>query len=209
MSLRCPAENGSGSASARHSKAIIRPKLERAHLGFGVEAVTLVATRTARLPHEQAECWAGGRSMTSRDEGRFVDTMVGRFGENRVLRPCRRDSHIPERAAAFVTVAHCPLTDDATATPMSPGDRPTVLFDRPIPAEAMALTPDGPVLTLTCGGEQRHISHCIGPERIGPEWWGNDRDTRDYFKVQDEHGRWVWAFRVVATRAWFVHGCWA
>ncbi len=33
--------------------------------------------------------------------------------------------------------------------------------------------------------------------------------TRDYFKVQDEHGRWLWIYRVLEGNDWFVHGLWA
>jgi protein ImuB len=33
--------------------------------------------------------------------------------------------------------------------------------------------------------------------------------SRDYFKVQDEHGRWLWIYRVSGRGDWFVHGLWA
>jgi protein ImuB len=33
--------------------------------------------------------------------------------------------------------------------------------------------------------------------------------SRDYFKVQDEHGRWLWIYRVSGRSDWFVHGLWA
>jgi protein ImuB len=33
--------------------------------------------------------------------------------------------------------------------------------------------------------------------------------TRDYFKVQDEQGRWLWIYRVLESGGWFVHGLWA
>ncbi|MHC4127777.1 MAG: Y-family DNA polymerase [Planctomycetota bacterium] len=34
-------------------------------------------------------------------------------------------------------------------------------------------------------------------------------ETRDYFKVQDERGRWLWIYRVLEQGCWFVHGLWA
>ncbi len=198
------------SRDIRHLWAIIRPKLESAHLGFGVEAVTLIATRTERLPHEQSQLLEKGGRISRHEEGRLIDTLVGRLGESRVLRPLTRDSHIPERAVGVESIARRSLRAHKTTSTHEPiGDRPTALFDRPILAEAIALTPDGPVLHLRWGNEQIRIRCCIGPERIGPEWWAGDRETRDYFKLQDETGRWLWAFQVVSTRAWFVHGCWA
>ncbi len=33
--------------------------------------------------------------------------------------------------------------------------------------------------------------------------------TRDYFKIQDDLGRWLWIYRVIETGRWFVHGQWA
>jgi protein ImuB len=33
--------------------------------------------------------------------------------------------------------------------------------------------------------------------------------ARDYFKVQDEAGRWMWVCRDLASSRWFVHGQWA
>ena len=33
--------------------------------------------------------------------------------------------------------------------------------------------------------------------------------TRDYFKVQDERGRWLWIYRVLESGDWFIHGLWA
>lgn len=196
------------SREAGHLWSILRPKLERAHLGFGVEGVTLTATRTARLAHEQGLCWSVERSGTDVDAGRLVDTLVARFGPERVLRPVLRASHIPERASSLATMFERPLSMcDEAAEPG--GDRPTVLFDRPHPAEALSLTPDGPVHWLDWGEGRRSLTRCIGPERIGPEWWAGDRQTRDYFKVQEESGRWLWVYRVLASRAWFVHGWWA
>ena len=33
--------------------------------------------------------------------------------------------------------------------------------------------------------------------------------TRDYFKIQDEQGRWLWIYRIPESGGWFVHGLWA
>ena len=87
------------------------------------------------------------------------------------------------------------------------GDRPPVLFERAWPIEVMCLRPDGPVLSFRWQGRERTVTVTIGPERIGPEWWRGDRAGRDYFKVQDEMGRWLWVYRERA--GWFVQGVWS
>ncbi len=107
-------------------------------------------------------------------------------------------------------------------------DRPPVLLDRPEPVTVMALTPDGPPVRLRWRGMEQRITASAGPERIACEWWhlapgeyiGGQRHVgtkarrhevgdRDYFKVQDERGCWLWVYRVVETGQWFVHGLWA
>ena len=84
----------------------------------------------------------------------------------------------------------------------------------------MALTPDGPPAQLRWRGMEQRITASAGPERIACEWWHlapgeytggkkNEVGARDYFKVQDERGCWLWVYRVVETGRWFVHGLWA
>jgi protein ImuB len=87
--------------------------------------------------------------------------------------------------------------------------RPSLLLERPEPAEAIAVTPDGPPWVLRRGGRERTIVRAIGPERIAGEWWRFREPTRDYFKVQDDTGRWLWVYREVQTNRWFIHGEWA
>ena len=57
-----------------------------------------------------------------------------------------------------------------------------------------------------------------GPERIAPEWWraeDDSRGTRDYFRVEDAEGRRYWLFREglygreTARPDWYVHGLFA
>ncbi len=195
------------SRDARHLWSILHPKLERTHLGFGVERVRLTATRVARLRHEQAEHWRHADTDQPQREGELLDTLGARLGPTRIARAELVESHIPERSARLTPIAAERGGTAASAPP--PGDRPTALLDRPTPARVLALTPDGPVLTIAWGRDQRRIEHCLGPERIGPEWWAGDVQGRDYFKLQDDAGRWVWAFRETASRRWFVHGVWA
>ena len=82
------------------------------------------------------------------------------------------------------------------------------------------------------------VTASFGPERIEPEWWRGrtvgvsdeigktSREMRggvraevcdnnivgggkDYFRIQDDRGRWLWMYRNVQTGRWFVHGQWA
>jgi protein ImuB len=75
------------------------------------------------------------------------------------------------------------------------------------------MLPDKPPSFIQWRGKKLKILTGIGPERISPEWWGGTLAketgvTRDYFKVQDECGRWLWVFRDQSTHTWFLHGMW-
>jgi protein ImuB len=74
--------------------------------------------------------------------------------------------------------------------------------------EIIALYPDGPIRRIRWDGHDHAILTSIGPERVGPEWWKGREPTRDYYRVQDEDGRWLWLFREACSVRWFVHGEW-
>lgn len=214
------------SSDVRHLWSLLRPRLERVNLGFGVERVRLIAARTGRVRYEQTGlasarhgAWMaddGGdgatlsRSETRRRIGELVDALVNRLGASRVTRVELVASHVPERAFRRV-----PLT--SPGPPTTPGhlatvpDRPSMLLARPEPAHVLALTPDGPLLRMTWRGRDEGIVRCCGPERIEREWWRDPvaAAARDWFRVQDDRGRWLWVFREVNSGRWFVHGLWA
>src|SRR5690606_32657039 len=61
----------------------------------------------------------------------------------------------------------CPVQQVVSSTFLPlPGDRPTVLFEAPEPAEVTLLQPEGPVIGLQWHRLHR-IRTAIGPERIG------------------------------------------
>ena len=73
----------------------------------------------------------------------------------------------------------------------------------------------GNLMTRPRRGAVRRVLVSMGPERIEPEWWrgkhGVDpsHSVRDYFKIQDETGCWLWIYREGTTGEWFLHGQWA
>lgn len=195
---------------APHLWKLLRPKLERLHLGFGIECITAEAAAVSLVPHEQATL---GRRACDRGEddrafAEMLDTIANRIGREQVRRAERIQSHRPERAARFVpygTGQHEPVWSTEGAL-----IRPSRLVEPPVPIEVIALSPDGPVVRLSRGsGEPAAITACLGPERIGGEWWRVRESGRDYFRVQDDSGLWLWIFRETHTGSWFIHGEWA
>lgn len=200
---------GRPSHDPAHLWVLIRPKLERAHLGFGVEGVRVAALALARVQHQQVSCWDDSETNTATDRARdlLLDTLANRLGPGRVLVASVSESHIPQRAF----VLHEPGSKERRTPNASIArqDRPTMLLTRPLPAEVVALTPDGPVHRVTCRGQTHDVLACCGPERIAPEWWRHRAPTRDYFTVQREDGRWLWLGRDLTSGRWHVYGIWA
>ncbi|MBK7404803.1 MAG: DNA polymerase Y family protein [Phycisphaerales bacterium] len=213
---------------ARHLWSLFEPRLARTHLGFGVERIEMVASRTARIRHEQGTHAGAGEHWGSAADtpeaalaiAELADTLTNRFGRDRVVQAELAPSHLPERAerwrpaevdrkpAAIEKAIERALQEAAELAPAPPPDRPTLLLPRPEPAEVVAITPDGPVARLCWRGVDHPVVACIGPERISPEWWRFLHPTRDYFRIQDAQGRWLWVFREMETGRWFVQGVW-
>jgi len=170
--------------------------------------------------------------------GELVDTLAGRLGPQRTVRIRPVESHIPERAFRQQPVLGPRASADGVAA-VTASERPSILLQRPEPIDVMAATPDGPPSWLRWRGVGRRIVAGFGPERIAGEWWEEEENARgpddtqrhkngendapsrsasplaaclsarDYFKIQDETGRWLWVCRDLASNRWFVHGQWA
>lgn len=193
---------------ARHWFALLAPALERAHLGFGVEGVTVTARTIRIMRHAQSSRWVESTGQSDPDElARLADGLMARLGPDNVLRMQERSSHIPERAFMLES-AERPASAGTAGPPALTLDRPSILLDRPIPIDVLFLTPDGPIGRIRRDGESRLVTYCSGPERIGGEWWRADHAMRDYYRVQTDDGAWVWVYRSVESGRWFLHGEW-
>ena len=202
---------GRPSRDATRIWKLIRPKVERANLGFGVEGVGLHARSVGRMAHDQllhsADDPGSDRVLCDRALHVMLDTLRNHLGDHRVVRPVLRESHLPERACAWIGDAAA--VSGQHPTPSILRERPTVLLSPPEPASVIVLNPDGPVSRITWRGEDTRVTSCIGPERIEGEWWRGHRSIRDYFAVRTDRGRWIWLTRSLDHGRWFVHGLWA
>jgi protein ImuB len=233
------------SRNVKHIWSLLKPKIEKINLGFGVEEIALVASRSRILAHAQEELkpqidadahrWnehcmilskihRGGRcpapdyhpvldsAFHATQAGELIDTLCNRLGAQRVLRVERRESHVPERSVRF-----CSALDPEPLAPGSAGgavdiaetDRPTLLLSRP---ELITIECDDCSVPcrMTWLGIESAIITCIGPEAIASEWWKESPSgLREYYKVQDQWGTWLWMYFEQVSRKWFMHGVWA
>lgn len=166
------------SRDGRYLWALLRPRVERLHLGHGVERVALRADRVGRLRHEQGSWDAEADELGERAEeavGQLVDLLQARLGPGGVLRGRGVDTHVPEAAFALHPVhepagSSRPVTRADDEAPYDPGDRPPHLLPRPEPAQVTLLQPEGPLVSVRWRGEHR-ITCSLGPQRIARRWW--------------------------------------
>jgi protein ImuB len=185
---------------------------EEIDAGFGFDMIRLSVTAAA--PFDNAQTDLAGDAVGESDLGQLIDRIGVRLGAEHVGRIETRDSHVPERAEAFVmgeeerrkTIPpHSPF-------PSAPLERPLRLFARPEPVEAIGEVPDGPPVTFRWRRVLYRIARAEGPERIGAEWWRGEDFTRDYFRVEDFDGRRFWLFREgiytpeTPEPRWYLHG---
>jgi protein ImuB len=205
---------GRPSRDGKHLWDLVRPKVESMHMGYGVEGVTLTAYWTQSIPHRQAETWGIEQSDDADDAEyqEFLDTLVNRWGKSRILSPHPVASYVPEAAWQFRSAGDEP----GTPAKVLCVDRPSLLFERPEPAEGMALEPDHPPAWIRWREKEYLLAAGFGPERIVTEWWSaqhglraKSASTRDYFKVKTAGAIWLWVYRELESSRWFVHGMWA
>ncbi len=227
-----------------HLWALLWPRLERLDLGRGVEIIRLHAAVMQRFEHQQLEYndWRGSGTVDAtvrRKQAELIDLLSARLGPGRVrcIEPVA--THIPERSFRTRAALEPPSPSPAPAPSrggesppaamhpaavdaraIKPADRPSTLLARPEPITVLSLQSGGAPARLTWRGRTLSVLASEGPERIAAVWWRQDPlagpYARDYFKVQDETGRWLWIYRQrseddrhVDAAPWFVHGQWA
>lgn len=187
--------------------ALIGLRLERLgaalDAGFGFETVELTVTTAETMAARQAVL---GGSATGERVASLADTLAQRIGR-RLLRLTPRESHIPERAEGIVSWVAPPLPYPAILPA-----RPLVLFARGEAAhDVFATAPDGPPHRFRWRAREYRVARAEGPERIAPEWWREQAEPRDYYRIECEAGRRLWLYRdgphgPERPAAWFVHG---
>lgn len=185
--------------------------------GFGFDLVRLCVPRAEPLAPAQLRLEGGGISET--EVAALVDRLSTRLGRARLRRFAPRESHIPEQAQLALPaadVAGQPPAEWPIFAPGEPPQRPLHLFDPPQPIEVLAEVPDGPPHRFRWRRNFHEVRRFEGPERIAHEWWRQEEGlTRDYYRVEDAHGRRYWIFRhglygsEAANPRWYLHGVFA
>ena len=217
------------SASPRHMGRLFAERLERLKsgidAGFGIEKLVLGGSQTTPLAPPQTAMGLHGRHHAPPPAsalGHLFDRLVSRLGAKTVVRPVTHASYVPERAVGFVSVlAQAPHIE--TIPPEAPAlkTRPLFMLCAAEPIEVIAEIPEGAPYRFRWRRVLHEVVAAYGPERISPEWWqeifgqsldSHNRQTRDYFRVEDTHGHRFWLYRgglygrETQRPQWFMHG---
>lgn len=197
-----------------HLARLLKERIETIDPGFGIEAMRLVVIRAEAIdPSRHAGVLIGvsQNNPAGADLSCLIDRLRNRVGPDRVYRLERRQSHIPERAQAFVRYdGHA--KDEDWSEGVSDSSRPVRLFDPPQPIAVTMHDVDGAPASFTWRRSLRRIHAADGPERTHAEWWSSACEfgaARDYWIVEDEAGERFWIFRRCdesGATAWFLHG---
>ena len=180
---------------------------------FGFDAFALTASWCEPLGAAQA-------SLVEEPSGeaevaRLVDRLSVKLGPERVRRPQRQESHVPERANGWVEAVSSALSRSDGSAGREELQRPHHLLDRPEAIAVVYATPEGVPRRFVWRRLVHDIARVEGPERIAPEWWRQASTTRlrDYYRVEDQAGRRYWIYREGiagdgrgGAPGWFIHG---
>ena len=198
----------------QHISSVLGPVIEQLLVPGGIHALTVIARDVERAYEEQSDFLSPADLhvlLQSSDE--FLNSLMARLGNDHVTLVSFQNSHIPEKSFSYEPLAKLRKQPRPAELPkpLSLG-RPPYLFKRPEPITALAMLPDKAPARLYWKGDELTVLQADGPERIAPEWWHLQSPAvdgeREYFKLQDQHGRWLWVYRERESLRWFVQGLW-
>ncbi|MBX7144571.1 MAG: DNA polymerase Y family protein [Oligoflexia bacterium] len=201
----------SATKSFKHLQSIIAPILEKWPLPAGATLIQVHAKRLEHASEEQRDfLQAHDLQQLLTQSSEFLNCLSSAIGENNIRQIGYHESFIPERSFEYAPL--CRRIAATYNTPIFTINRPPQLLRKPEQITALAMLPDKAPARIVWKGEELKILSAVGPERIAPEWWQQYPETvydeREYFRLQDQRGRWLWVFRERKSLFWFIHGLW-
>ncbi|PKR49044.1 Y-family DNA polymerase [Thalassospira marina] len=194
--------------SAPHLLRLLGEKLPGVDTGFGIEEVIIFAPWVENIAFRQISLDAqqpAGNDTIALNE--LFDRISHHLGpKDQLYRPSHHASHLPELAAGKKHISARGTHARQPETPLP--NRPIRLIDPPEPIQILQRGANGLPLEICWRRMPLTILKLQGPERICPEWWHHlnqddfalGAETRDYFHVHDQAGRWLWLCRHPARR---------
>jgi protein ImuB len=198
------------SNNVHHLFKLFLLKLPTIEPALGIELFVLEAALVEDVSSYQEKLWESTCGLEDISLAELIDRLVNKIGTNHIHRYLPDEHHWPERSIKKASSLLEPLT-----TPWNTcTQRPIRLLTVPERIDVTAPIPDYPPMLFRYQGKLHTIKKADGPERIEREWWLEEGQHRDYYRVEDEHGSRYWLFRsghYSADKAheWFIHGFFA
>ncbi|WP_256003500.1 Y-family DNA polymerase [Pedobacter deserti] len=198
------------SHSVSHLLALFALKIDQIRPGLGIELFELEASQVDAMEVPQEALWSSKPGLNNKSVLQLIDRVAGKVGPGAVHRYIPASRYWPERSIGHArSVTEVRLDDWRVDKP-----RPTELLERPVAVEVMALVPDHPPRFFVYQGKQHQVIRADGPERIEREWWMDEGEHRDYYRIEDDKGQRFWMYRSGHYNdrkgwQWFLHGFFA
>lgn len=180
-------------------------KLSTIEPALGIELFVLEATKVEDHLPQQEKVWQESGGLDDMRLSELIDRLGARKGMMSIRRYLPAEHYWPERSLKVAS-----LNEKATSEWRRDQQRPLQLLRIPEPIEVTAPIPDYPPMLFRRKGKVHKIVKADGPERIEQEWWIQQGQHRDYYRVEDEDGNRYWIFRSGHYNAnqvqWFLHG---
>jgi len=150
----------------------------------------------------------------SRDNDRglrgFIGAISNRMGRYAIQQARLYDAHLPEESIGFEPIDSKLLRSPKPLYEIDKKpNRPSLFFNPGYPIRVLALLPDNPPKRIYIGENILEISLIFGPEKIEESWFSEKQPSlRDYFRVCDSHGRWLWICHHRKEKRWALCGVW-
>ncbi|WHZ09083.1 MAG: DNA polymerase-like protein [Cytophagales bacterium] len=197
------------SHNIKHLFQLFELKLQNIDPGLGIELFLLEAPRVEDHLPSQEKMWEGSVGLEDVRLAELLDRLGNKIGTQSIHRYLPDEHYWPERSVKLAnSLQEKPIISWRVDEP-----RPVQLLHTPEPIEVTAPIPDYPPMLFIYKGKEHRIVHADGPERIEQEWWLQQGQHRDYYRVEDEEGNRYWLFRLGhyhdKSYKWFLHGFFA
>ena len=197
------------SHSVTHLFKLFEIKLSTIEPALGIELFFLEAPKVEDQLPLQENMWEGSGGLEDVRLSELLDRLTNKVGTKALHRYLPDEHYWPERS--FKSTSS--LQEKSTTAWRSDKLRPLQLLQAPELIEVTAPIPDYPPMLFRYKGKVHPIVRADGPERIEQEWWLQQGQHRDYYRVEDEDGHRYWLFRLGhyhdKSYQWFIHGFFA
>jgi protein ImuB len=189
-----------------HLLKLFEIKISTIEPAMGIELFVLEGPKVEDFLSTQETMWKEARGLEDVRLAELIDRIAMKIGEHSIRRYVAAEHYWPERS--FKPASS--LQDKSLTGWRGAKLRPLHVLTNPEKIEVTAPIPDYPPMLFRYKGQIHQIVNADGPERIEQEWWLQQGQHRDYYRVEDEQGHRFWIFRLGhyhdKTFQWFLHG---